>query len=239
MTSLRRTAVVAGALFFLTHVTAVVGLVLYGPVLNDPDYIVGPGPDTQVLLGVALEVILALAIVGTAVAVFPVVRRQNESVALGYIGLRTLEAGVIAVGVVPLLTVVTLRQDLTEAAGADVLTLGTALVAFHDWTFLLGPSLICGTNTVLLAYLLHRSRLVPRFIPLLGLVGGPLVAASGVAQMFGLIEPLSGWAVGGAVPIFSWEICLALYLVVKGFRRSAAEALGVAPTAIGARPVAV
>jgi len=230
---------VAGVLFVVTHVTSVAALALYGPVLNHSDYIVGSGPDTQVLLGALLEVVLALAIVGTAVALFPVVKRQNEGVALGYVGLRTLEAGVIAVGVVPLLTVVTLRQDLTETAGADAITLGSALVAFHNWTFLIGPSFVLGTNTVLLACLLYRSGLVPRFIPVLGLVGGPLVFASGAAQMFGLYEQISVWAAITAVPVFAWEICLALYLIVRGFRPSAAARLNTAPVVAGAQPVAV
>ena len=165
-----------------------------GPYLMKVSDIVGSDPDTQVLVGVFFEVILALAVVGTAVALFPVVKRQNEGVALGYVGLRTLEAGIIAVGVVPLLAVVTLRQHLTGTAGADTATLvalGNALVAFHNWTFLLGPSYVCGTNTVLMAYLMYRSGLVPRFVPVLGLVGGPLVFASGAAQMFGIYEQIS------------------------------------------------
>jgi hypothetical protein len=218
MTSSRRTAVVVGVLFLITHVTSVPALLLYGPVLNHSEYIVGSGPDGHVLLGAFLEVILALAIVGTGVAVYPIVKGQNESVALGYVGLRTLEAGVIAAGIVPLLAIVTLRQDLTS--GADV-ALGSALVSFHNWTFLIGPSFVCGTNTVLLAYLLYRSGLVPRFIAVLGLVGGPLVFASGAAQLFGLYEQISAWSAIAAVPVFAWEICLAVYLIARGFRPSA------------------
>jgi hypothetical protein len=216
MSSTRRTAVVAGVLFLITHVTSVGAVLVYGPVLHDPDPL-GSGSDTGLLVGVLLEVFLALAIVGTAVALHPVVKRQNEGVALGYVGLRTLEAAVIAVGVVPLLALVTLRQDLMGAA-ADAGTLGSILVSLHNWTFLVGPSFVCGTNTVLLAYLLYRSGLVPRFISVLGLVGGPLVFASGTAQMFGLIDQISVWAGIGAVPIFAWEICLAVYLIAKGFR---------------------
>jgi len=233
MTSTRRTAVLAGVLFLITHVTSVAALALYGPVLNHADYIVGAGPDTSVLLGAFLEVVLALAVVGTAVALFPVVKRQNEGVALGYVGLRTLEAGVVALGVVPLLAVVTLRQNLTRAAGA--VTVGKALVAFHNWTFLVGPSLVLGTNTVLLASVLYRSGLVPRFIPVLGLVGGPLVFASGAAQLFGGYPQFSVWAAVTAVPVFAWEICLAVYLIVRGFRPSATARLHAAAAA--ARPV--
>ncbi len=238
MTAMRRTAVVAGVLYLVTHVTSIGGLALYGPVLSKSDYIAGSVTDTRVLLGAFLEVILALAIVGTAVALYPVVKRQNEGVALGYMGLRTLEAGIIAVGVVPLLAVVTLRQHLTGTAGTDVVSLGNALVAFHNWTFLLGPSYVCGTNTVLIAYLMYRSGLVPRFIPVLGLIGGPLVFASGAAQMFGLYEQVSVWAAIAALPIFAWEVSLALYLILKGFRPSAATRPDTSPVAAGVEPVA-
>ncbi|HEY3609794.1 MAG TPA: DUF4386 domain-containing protein [Pseudonocardiaceae bacterium] len=221
MTSTRRTAVVAGVLFLVTHVTSVAALALYTPVLNNSDYIVGSGPDTQVLIGALLEVVLAMANIGTAVMLFPVVKRQNEGVALGYVGLRTLESAVIAVGVVPLLAVVTLRRNPV----AGTIAVGRAMVAFHNWTFLVGPSLILGTNTVLLAYVLYRSGLVPRFIPVLGLVGGPLVFASGAAQLLGVYAQFSAWAAGTAVPVFAWEICLALYLILKGFRPSALAGL--------------
>jgi hypothetical protein len=192
-------------LFFISHVTSIAALALYTPVLHHSDYILGSGPDTGLLIGAFLEVVLVLAIVGTGVAVFPIVKRQNEAVALGYAGLRTLEAGVIA----------TMRPGT-----ADAVTLGSALVSFHNWTFLIGPSFICGTNTVLLAYLLHRSGLVPRFIAVLGLIGGPLVFASGTAQLFDLYGQFSGWAPLAAVPVSAWELCLAFYLVAKGFRPS-------------------
>ena len=176
----------------------------------------------------------ALAIVGTAVALFPVVRRYNEGGALGYVGLRTLEAGIIAVGVVPLLAVVTLRQQLAGAVGTDtatLVTLGNALVVAHNWTRVLGPGLVCGTNTVLLASLLYRSGLVPRFIPVLGLVGGPLVFAYNTAQMFGVSEQILAWVAIGVVPIFAWEVSLALRLIAKGFKATAiaAEPAGTEP----------
>jgi hypothetical protein len=211
--------------------------VLYGPVLNHADYIVGPGPDTRVLVGAILEIILAMANIGTAVTLFPVVKRQNEGVALGYVGLRTLEAGIIAVGVVPLLTIVTLRQNLTGTA--DAVAIGRTLVGFHNWTFLIGPGLVLGINTVLLAYVLYRSGLVARFIPVLGLVGGPLVFASSAATLFGVYQQVSVWAGIAAVPVFAWEICLALYLIIKGFRPAALARLATTPVVAHAEPVAV
>ncbi len=220
----RKIAIAAGVFYLITHVTSVPALILYGPILNNARYIIGSGPDTRVLLAAFLEVICAFGIVGTAVTLFPVVRRQNEGVALGYVGLRTLEAGIIAVGVVSLLAVVTLRQHLTGTAGTDtatLVTLGNALVAFHNWTFLLGPGFTSGVNTVLMAYLMYRSGLVPRFIPVLGLVGGPLVFASGAAVMFGIYEQISVWAAIAAVPVFAWELTLAIWLIAKGFNPSA------------------
>ena len=147
MDSTRKSALVTGVFFVITFIASIAGLVLYGPVLNDPDYIVGAGADTRVSLGAFFEVILAIACIGTAVTLFPIVKRQNEGVALGYVAGRVLESTVIVVGIVSVLSVVTLRQDLAGAAGADaasLLTVGKSLVAIHDWTFLLGPGLVPG-----------------------------------------------------------------------------------------------
>jgi Domain of unknown function (DUF4386) len=215
----RAVARAAGVLYLVTHVTSVGALVLYGPVLNDPAYVVGPGADARVLVGALLEVMLAMAIVGTAVALFPVVKRENEGIALGYVGLRTLEAATIVVGVVSVLAVVTLRQQhagFADADGASLVTVGRALVAVHDWTFLVGPNFVLGTNTVLLALLLYRSRLVPRFIPMLGLIGGPLVFAVALGVQFGLYEQVSPIGAVAAVPAFAWELALAFWLIIKG-----------------------
>src|SRR5262249_55879670 len=145
----RKTAMGAGVLYLITHVTSVGAVILYDPILKSARYITGSGPDTPVLVGAFFEIILAFANVGTAVALFPFVRRWGEGVAIGYVGLRTLESSIIAVGVIPLLAVVTLRHNLMGTADtATLLTLGNALVAFHNWTFLVGPSFTSGANTV-------------------------------------------------------------------------------------------
>jgi hypothetical protein len=225
----RRLAIAAGVCFLVTHVTSVAAPALYGPVLNDAGFIVGAGSDTGVLLGALFEIILAMANIGTAVALFPVVKRWHEGLALGYVGLRTLEGAIIAVGVLPLLAVVTLRQQLLGAPGTDtatLATLGNALVALHNWTFILGPGLVCGVNTVLMASLMYRSGLVPRIIPVLGLIGGPLVFAYNTGLLFGVSQQIAAWAGILVLPIFTWEVSLALWMIIKGFK----------PAALNARP---
>jgi hypothetical protein len=224
MTSARRTAIVAGVFFLITEVTAIGGLLLYGSVLGTPDFIVSASvDDTGVLAGAFLEVLLAIAVVGTGVTLYPVIRRVNEGMALGHVAGRLIEAAIIAVGAISLLAVVTLRQDLAGTTGAEAtaaVTVGQSLVAVHDWTFLFGPKLALGVNTVLLAYLMYRSRLVPRAIAVLGLVGGSLVFASGTAVLFGLYEDLSVLGVSAAAPVFAWEVSVAVWMIVKGFRPS-------------------
>ncbi|NYJ06647.1 DUF4386 domain-containing protein [Petropleomorpha daqingensis] len=223
----RRTAITAGVLYLITHVTSIAAVVLYGGLLDDP---LGPGSDTRVLVGGLCDVLLALSVVGTAVALYPVVKRHGEGLAIGYVGLRTLEAAVIVAGVVALLAVVTLRQS-----GAATEPVAEGLVAVRDWTFLVGPGLVCGTNTVVLAALMYRSRLVPRFIAVLGLVGGPLVFGWNLMSMFGGTELFSAVAVLFVAPVFAWEICLAVYLIAKGFRPTVVPAPVVdrEPVAVG------
>jgi hypothetical protein len=215
MDSLRRTALVAGTLYLITFVS-IPTLALYGPV-REPNYIVGAGPDTAVFVGGVLEMIVALACIGTAVVLYPVVKRQNEAAALGLVGVRVLEAATIVAGVVTLLAIVTVRQ---AGAGADAVVAGQALVALHDWTFLLGQGLLPAVNALLLGSLLYKSRLVPRVLPLLGFIGAPLLIGSATATVFGLWEQTSAPSAVAALPIALWEISLGVWLVVKGFKPS-------------------
>jgi hypothetical protein len=216
MDSLRKTALVAGVLYVITFIS-IPTLVLYGPVLSDPNYIVGPGPDTAVIIGAILEVIVALAGVGTAVALYPVVKRQNEGVALGFVGSRTLEGAAIVAGVVSLLSLVTLRQ---AGAGANAVVTGQALAAQYNWFFLLGGSLMPVLNALLLGSLLYRSRLVPRVLPVVAFIGAALLLVSDVAVLFGAWDRISAPSGLLAIPIALWEFSLGVYLIVKGFRPS-------------------
>jgi hypothetical protein len=235
MKSARATAIVAGVFFLITEVTAIGGMLLYGSVLGNPDFIISASADdTAVLGGAFLEVLLAIAVVGTGVTLYPVIRRQNEGMALGHVAGRLIEAAIIAVGTISLVAVVTLRHDLAGTSGAEApaaATIGQSLVAVHNWTFLFGPKLALGVNTVLLAYLMYRSRLVPRIIAVLGLVGGSLIFVSGTAVLFGLYEDLSVAGVVAAAPVFAWEVSLAVWMIVKGFQPC--------PVLIGTTPPAV
>lgn len=217
MSSRKRAARLGGALYLLTFAASIPALLLLSPVLNDADYILSPGADARVTLGACLDLVNALACIGTAVALFPVLKLHGETLALGFVTARMFEAAVIVIGVLSLLTVVTLRQPGATGAEADSLrVVGQSLVAVREWTFLLGPNVMAGLNAVLLGTLLHRSGLVPRVIPTLGLIGAPLLLAVTFATMFDLTEHGSGWWIVVA-PIFVWELSLGLYLLLKGF----------------------
>jgi len=222
MTSTRKTALVAGVFYLITFVS-IPTLALYGPVKNHRDWILSSGSHTGVLVGGFLEVIVALAGIGTAVTLYPVVKRQNEGVALGFVTARVLEAAMIFTGVVSLLSLVTLRQDLGGAAGANaaaLVTVGASHVAVYNWTFLLSQTLMPGINALLLGSLLYRSRLVPRIIPVMGLIGGPLLIIAVFATLFGQHSSLTGLAGLPVIPVAAWEFSLGVWLIVKGFRPS-------------------
>ena len=222
MTSLRKTALVAGVFYLITFIS-IPTLALYGPIKNHRDWILGSGGHTAVLVGGFLEVIVALAGIGTAVTLYPVVKRQNEGVALGFVAARVLEAGLIFTGVVSLLSLVTLRQDLGGPAGANaaaLVTTGASHVAVYNWTFLLSQSLMPGINALLLGSLLYRSRLVPRIIPVLGLIGAPILITAVIATLFRGTGQAPSWAALAALPVAAWELSLGVWLVVKGFKPS-------------------
>lgn len=208
-----------GILFLVTYATSIPALLLFGPVLNDPAYITGPGVDTQIVFASFLEVILIVANVGSALALYPILKRQNGPLALGFVATRIIESVFIAVGLLSMLAVTTLRQG---AAGADPATLvvaGQALVAIKDWTFLLGPGFVVGIgNGIILSYLMYRSGLLPRGLVMLGLLAGPLLCLAGIGLMFGVIEFGSPWQVVATIPEFFWELGLGLYLTIWGFR---------------------
>jgi hypothetical protein len=222
--SLRTIASIVGWLFIVTYITSIAAKIAFYPPLFEGDYVTGPGQDTRVLWGAVFEAVLIIANIGSATFLWPVLKRQHESLAMSYVAARIMESVFIAVGVLSVLTVVTLRQTYAgaDAGAAAALTVaGDAFTTLQEWTFGLGPSFVVGVgNGVILGYLMYRSRLVPRKLSVLGLVGGPLIILSGAAAMVGIIELDGTWQVLAAAPEFFWELGLGIYLVVKGFKAS-------------------
>ena len=200
MESLRKTALIAGLCYLISFVS-IPTLVLYTAV-HEPSFIVGPGPDTPVLIGGVLEMIVALAGLGSAVALYPILKRQNQSMALGLVGTRTIEGAVLVVGAACLLTVVDIRQ---AGVGPEGLVTGQALVGLYDRLFLLSGSTMPAVNALLLAPLLYCSRLVPRVLPMLGMIAAPLLLTGTAAVLFGVIERVSPLQLVLAIPIALWE----------------------------------
>jgi uncharacterized protein DUF4386 len=212
-----------GVLYLITFVTSIPALALYETVLRHPvSYIAGAGHDKQVLLGALLELLLIIANIGTAVVIFPILRRLSEELALGYVTARLIESTFILVGIVSMLGIITLRN---QVAGPAEGTVAYTLAAIKDWTFLLGPGWVVGWgNGLILGYLMYRSGLVPRRATWLGLVGGPLIIVSGTAVMFSGNHPSSTLhSLQGimSAPEIVWELFLGIYCTIWGFRRDA------------------
>ena len=219
---------VTGVLFLITYATSIPAVFLYGPLLDDPRYILGGGAaDNSVSLGALLELILIIANIGSAVVLWPVAKRVNEILALGFVTARVMESVFIAVGLLSVLSIVTLRQE--AAAGADggsLVAVGQSLVAIHGWTFLLGPGFVVGVgNGLILGYLMYRSGLLPRAMAILGLIAGPVLLARFVGILFGVFEPGSVLGSLMVAPEFLWELSLGIWLTVRGFNPSALASL--------------
>jgi hypothetical protein len=219
MSSLRKYSLAAGIFYLLTFVS-IPTLALYRSV-RGPNYVTSAGPDSPVILGVLLEMIVALAGIGTAVALYPVVRRQGQSRAVGFVASRTLEAATIYVGIVSLMSIVSLRQ---AGAGTGALATAQGLAAQYKWTFFFAQSFIPAINGVLLGSLLYQSRLVPRWLPSLGFTGAGLLVVSWFAVLLGLVEAVSPLAAIAALPIAVWEFSLGVYLTFRGFKPSSITA---------------
>ena len=223
MEALQKPGRIAGLWFLGTFIFSIPAALLYGPVLNDPNYILGEGLDARIALGALLEILLAISNIATAVVFFPVLKRVNEAVALGYVTSRTIESAIIVAGLISLMSVVTLRENFTGTSGdtASLIIAGQTLVALHGWTFLLGPQFCAGFgNGILLGYLMYKSALVPRPMALLGLIGGPLAFIGGVFVLFGAFDQPSGPLIALTAIEVVWEASLAIYLTVKGYRPS-------------------
>ena len=220
----RKRARIAGIFFIVTFIS-IAALPLYHSVLRDHSFIIGAGANTGVYLGALAEIITLIAGIGTAVALYPVLRRQNESLALGYVTVRVVESTLIAVGIVSLLAIVTLRGDLAGTAdtnNASLILTGRSLVAVHDATFLLGPAFCAAIgNGLILGYLMLRSGLIPRRFAQFGIAAGSLALMTATLVLFGAYDQVSGTSGLLTLPEAVWEFSLGVYLIAKGFRREA------------------
>jgi hypothetical protein len=212
-----------GALYLITFAVSIPALWLYQPVLDDPaGYISGAGHDNRILLGAFLELLLIVANIGTAVVIYPLLKRASQIGAIGYVAARIIESTFILIGLVAMVTVVTLQRNPSAGSEATLGSLGYTLAAIKDWTFLFGPGFVVGIgNGLLLGYLMYISGLIPRRLAILGLVAGPLICLSGVAVMFGVAQqggPLQGVS---TIPEFFWELSLGFYPLLKGFKADA------------------
>lgn len=220
----RKTAKIVGALFIVAAVTAIAAVLLYRPILNNSNYLVdGAAHKNQIALGAIFELILACSVIGISISMYPLFRKYNESLALGYVCFRLFEAALIVVGVISVLSLLTLSQDFVKGGAINVSafdTSGTTLIAIHDWTFKLGPDFMLGVNTMICGYLLYKSKLVPRFIAIAGLIGATLILSATVLEMFGAFLPLSSWGKILALPVAVYEMTLAVWLIVRGFNFS-------------------
>jgi hypothetical protein len=226
MSPTRKVALAGGIAYLVTFAASIPQLLLFANVVDDPVGFITAGDATPVLWGIWLEIVTAVACVATAVALYPVTRRVSATAAIGFVTSRVVEAMLILVGVVALLTVVTLK---TQYAGAEAVgVIGAALVELRQWTFLVGPGLIPGINALFLGYVMYRSRLVPRLIPVIGLIGAPLILASATGTLFGAWDQVSALGFAGALPIAVWEFSLGVYLTAKGFREPGRAPLPVA-----------
>lgn len=220
-----RKATLAAGLFYLgTFVFSIPALGLYGDAIDDPDWVLGTGGDGGVLWGGLFEILTALTCIGTAVAVYPILRRYGPGRAAGFVGARILEAAIIVVGVIAILAVYTLRQDVTGGDPAALTTTARSLVAVRDWSFLLGPGVIPAVNALCFATVVRQADLVPRWIPTVGLIGAPLLLTSTLVTYVGGWEQVSTGALLMALPIAAWEFSVGLVMVVRGFRAPTAEA---------------
>lgn len=223
----RRAATIVGWMFIVTYVTSISAKIWFYPPLFDGNYVTGPGQDSRVLWGAFAEAILIIANIGSATALYTVVKHRYPNLGLSFIAARIMESVFIGVGVLAVLTVVTLRQDYAAADGqsaAGLAAVGDAFRVLHEWTFNLGPMFVVGVgNGCILGWMMFRSGLVPRRLAVLGLIGGPFIVASGSAAVLGLIEPGGALQELTAAPEFFWELGLGIYLIAKGFKNPSAN----------------
>ncbi|MBK8702255.1 MAG: DUF4386 domain-containing protein [Saprospiraceae bacterium] len=211
----RKTAFWAGFFYLLTFVS-IPTLFLYLPI-HEPNYLLSNANDNNVVIGGILEIIVALCGIITSIILYTVLKKQNQTLAIGLIASRIVEASTMFMGVAFLLGAVSLHQ---QGAQASSIPIAQTLVAMYDRIFVLGQGFMPGINDLLLGVLLYQSRLVPRGLALIGIVGAFPLFAGYFAIMFGVIDRTAPLAGASALLVALFEFSLGIYLVVKGLRKS-------------------
>ncbi|MBB2481822.1 DUF4386 domain-containing protein [Bacillus sp. APMAM] len=236
MNSNKKAAKMVGIFFILAAVTAIIGLKLYDPILNGHDYLIkGSEHANLVIIGAIMELILVASAIGTSTTMFPFLRKYNETIALWHVFFRFLEAVIITVGVISVLSLLTLSKEFVATGATNIAAFqasGTLLKAVHDWTFLLGPNFMLGINTMMYSYIFYKSKLVPRFIPIIGMTGAILVFVAAILEMFGVFPQISVWGGIMSLPVAANEMILAVWLIVRGFNESALASLPIKRRAV-------
>jgi hypothetical protein len=221
MNTNKMTARIVGVLFITATAITILGIVVLGSTLDAPDYLVNvPENENQVIIAVICELILAGSVVGIGFMMFPILKEHMESLALGYVALRLIEAILIVVASISLLSLLTLSQEYVAGSldASYYQPLGTSLLALRDWAFVIGTMIFLGLGGLPLYYLLYRSKLIPRWLSVWGLIGATSVLLYGLLSLYGLDPAFL------AAPIAVQEMIFALWLIVKGFNPSAIAA---------------
>jgi hypothetical protein len=226
MNKYRNTAIIVGALFLTAMVTYLVGASIIDSFISSPDYLNEVGVnETMVIISVLLELVNVVAVIGIAVFMFPILRKQNEALALSYVAFRIVEAALLVVAVVSPLLLIALSQAYLAAGAGEASTFqtfGTLFITARAHLSGLLLTVFFSLGALVLYYLLYRTKLVPRWLSVWGLIAVALVLTWNLLETFGISFNV-GIIFG--LPIILNEIVLGIWLIVKGFDSSAIASL--------------
>lgn len=213
-------AKITGWLFIVAAVSSIIGLKLYDPILSDNNFIVSANNHyNQIIFGAINELILVASATGTGIMLYPLLKRYNESMGIGYLSFRMLEAVFIIIGLLSILTVLSISESYVDGAitdKANAQNLGLSFISLHKWTFMLGPNFMLSINTFIYSFVFYKTKIIPSNLARLGLLASFLIMTAAILELFGVIQQISTWGILLALPIALYEMTLAIYLITKG-----------------------
>ena len=213
-------AKITGWLFIIAAVSSIIGLKLYDPILSDNNFIVSANNHyNQIIFGAINELILVASATGTGIMLYPLLKRYNESMGIGYLSFRMLEAVFIIIGLLSILTVLSISESYVDGAitdKANAQNLGLSFISLHKWTFMLGPNFMLSINTFIYSFVFYKTKIIPSNLARLGLLASFLIMTAAILELFGVIQQISTWGILLALPIALYEMTLAIYLITKG-----------------------